>query len=254
MRVVFFGVASLASGQTPQCNPLPQTQAGIEIIGTITQVLSESSAEMCCYYSGRAFGKAWTFIAEGGDTCAKQTVFKGIAFDASGSGTHVVQKDSSDDCCGFAVASGRPAWTYDESSKSCTLFYSVRGRRQDSNSTSGMGSIPGLDKCSEQTRFDGVEFDWTSSIPSVKANSSAECCSVAQEKMRSLWSFNKRTKDCTVFYELRGRHLNPDVVSAMGGTPFLGTCKIFSAVSGTKSNPRAMSSANASNFLSMALL
>merc|ERR1712173_394186 len=46
-----------------------------------------------------------------------------------------------------------------------------------------------------------------------------------------------RSNECKVYYELRGRHTDPDVVSAIGGTPNMGTCKIFSKVNGKKSNP-----------------
>jgi len=243
--VCFFAVTPFAFGLPTQCNPLSGTEVGVELVGSINKTLSESSAEMCCYYADRANAKAWTFLVEGGDTCANQTVLKGFAWEGSGSGSHVVQSNSSDDCCSLAVASGRPSWTFDSNATTCTLFYGVRGRRPDSGSTSGMGSIPGLDSCNDQTVLDGVAFDWTSSVPGTKVNSSGECCAVAQGEMRSIWSYNKRTKDCKVYYELRGRHTDPDVVSAIGGTPNMGTCKIFSKVNGKKPNPRAMSVENA---------
>jgi len=237
----FFVVAPFVFGQPTQCNPLLGAEIGVELTGTINETLSESSAEMCCYYAGRANGKAWTFLVEGGDTCAKQTVLKGVAWEGGGSGSHVEQSNSSDDCCSLAVASGRPSWTFDSNAKTCTLFSDIRGRRSDSGSTSGLGRIPGLDSCSNQTVLEGVAFDLTSSTPVTKVNSSGECCAVAQGEMLSMWSFNKRTKDCNVLSELRGRHIDPDAVSAIGGTPNMGTCKIFSKVDGKKSNPRAMS-------------
>jgi len=244
MGVCFFVVTPCAFGLPGQCSPLSGTEVGMELVGSINETLSESSPEMCCYYADRANQKAWTFLVEGGDTCAKQTVLKGVAWEGGGSGSHVVQSNSSDDCCSLAVASGRPSWTFDSNAKSCSLFSGVRGRRSDSGSTSGLGSIPGLDSCSNQTLLDGVAFDQTSSAPGTKVNSSGECCAVAQGEMRSIWSYNKRTKDCYVFYDVRGRHTDPDAVSAISGTPNMGTCKIFSKVSGKKSNPRAVSVEN----------
>jgi hypothetical protein len=224
-----------------QCNPAPGTQVGVELAGTVNLTLSESNAEICCYYANRYGGKGWTFEIEGGDTCDKQTIWKGIALEGSSSGVHVVSTNSSSDCCSFALASGRSAWTYDETAKSCSLYYAVRGRRHESTSVSGIGSIPGLEQCSQQTRLEGIAFDWSSAIHAVKTNTSDECCNVAEQQMRSMWSFNKKSLDCTVFYELRGRHVDHDVVSAMGATPNVGTCKIFSDVTGKKANPRAMS-------------
>lgn len=237
---------SVAAQLPAQCNPAAGvgSEVGVELVGTINQTLLESSAETCCYLAYRAHARAWTYEVEGGDICPNQTVLKGIAFDGGGSGSHVVPSNSSDACCSLAVASGRSMWTYDPVSATCSLFYEARGRRRETNSTSGMGRIPGLETCSEETMLDGVAFDYSSSITAVKTNSSGDCCNVAQQSTRSLWSFNKRTKECTVFYELRGRHLDPDVVSAMGSTPNMGTCKIFSLVSGKKANPRAISFEN----------
>jgi len=237
-------VVPLASSQPqPQyhCNPAPGTEVGVALVGSVDHTLSESSPELCCYYASKYGGKGWTFETHGGDTCPQQTVLKGIAFNIGGSGSHSVSGNSSDDCCSLAVASGRSMWTYDDDAKTCTVFYEVRGRRHDGASTSGMGRIPGVDTCVSQTVLDGVAFDMTSGISSVKTNSSGDCCAKAQSEQRSLWSFNNRTNDCAVFYEMRGRHLDSDVTSGMGGTPGVGTCTIFSAITGTRADPRSMS-------------
>merc|ERR1712194_113379 len=132
-------------------------------------------------------------------------------------------------------------WTYDESAKTCTYFFDATGRHDDNASISGIGSIPGLDKCSDQTVLEGVAFDTGSAATPVQTASSDECCKLAGSQMRTMWSFNKRSKDCNVFYEMRGRHQDPDVMSAMGGTPGMGTCRIFSKVTGKKADPRATS-------------
>merc|ERR1712194_626040 len=105
--------------------------------------MGETSPELCCYAANRAGGKAWTYRAQGGDTCDNQTHLQGIAFNDAGSGTHVVPGNSPDDCCALAVASGRSLWTFDKSAKTCTLYYEVRGRRHDAASTSGIGMMPG---------------------------------------------------------------------------------------------------------------
>merc|ERR1712232_88984 len=113
------------------------------LVGTLARPpRASSSIESCCYYASHY--KGFTYEPPVQETCDKQTILAGVAFD--GTPTHV-SANSSDACCSAALTAHHAAWSYDKDRQQCSIFYEVRGRHNAPSYTSGLGSDPGEGLC-----------------------------------------------------------------------------------------------------------
>merc|ERR1712232_960326 len=145
ITIVFASGDSGAGYKAPavQCHPPSSLEQDVALVGTLARpALASSSVESCCYYASHY--KGFTYEPPVQETCDKQTILAGVAFD--GTPTHV-SANSSDACCSAALTAHHAAWSYDKDRQQCSIFYEVRGRHNAPSYTSGLGSDPAEGLC-----------------------------------------------------------------------------------------------------------
>jgi subtilase family serine protease len=163
---IVFASGDSGAGYSPphaQCgsagNPPPGTMKGKSLTG-VNRTRPASSLTSCCEIASEEPSKGWTYKTPKGDTCATQTILKGIMFD--GESLPTIQ-DSQDACCAHALALQRSAWSHNSASKECNVFYEVNGRHLDPSSISAIGTDIREGECSIFSEVTGTEDDPQSS-------------------------------------------------------------------------------------------
>merc|ERR1712139_485110 len=155
---IVFASGDSGAGYTPpetHCSPAPGLQEGVELTGTVARNTTTDSAEECCFYSGHASVKGWTFERPNQETCSEQTIVKDAIFD--GPVSYDGKKPSSDACCAQSQSLGRATWSYSQTTGMCKVFDEIQGRHSEDGATSGIGKLPGAGMCQLYSSVTGTK-------------------------------------------------------------------------------------------------
>jgi len=151
-----------------QCDALPGQMKGKRLTGTTWLIIDSSNPINCCESAADPGDpadshKGFSFKPPFVDTCATQSQLKGIRFEGADWKTF---EDSQDGCCAFSQQHGRSPWSYNLTSKMCTIFYEVRDRHEDPSSVSAKFEDIGPGECRIFSEITGTVDDpkWTSLI------------------------------------------------------------------------------------------